>query len=62
MISVTGSKPHAILRDGINMRRRHILTPIHTHIPVAQIIGQNDDDIGLGSKQLSGKRNCYVEE
>jgi hypothetical protein len=54
MIRVTGSKPHAILRDGINMRRRYIPAAVHTHIRIPQIIGQNNDNVGLGSKQLNG--------
>ena len=47
MIGITIGKAHTVLGNGINVWCRHILASIHTHIPVFQIISQDDDDIGL---------------
>lgn len=40
-------KTHSICRDPINVRRGDFRIPLTTEFPIAEIIGKEDDDVGL---------------
>ncbi len=39
---------HTFLRQSVEIRRGERLLPVATQIAVAQIVGKNVDDVGLG--------------
>ena len=38
----------AFLRQSIDMRRLHLRRAITTHVPIPEIVGEDENDIGWG--------------
>lgn len=47
MRRVAVGESHAIIRDGINVRRRNVLASVNTDIGVTEVISKEDDDVGF---------------
>ena len=45
---VTGGEPCACLRHRVEVWRRSILSAVAAEFTVTQVVGENDDDVGLG--------------
>ena len=41
-------EPHALAREPVDVRRFDFRRAVATDIPVAEVVGEDDDDVGLG--------------
>jgi hypothetical protein len=44
------------VRERIDVRRGDVLATMHAHIPVAEVVGEDDEDLGLPGGRFGGGR------
>ncbi len=43
---IAAGAAHPVPRDGINVRGRDVLAPVHAKVSIAQVVGEQDEDVG----------------
>ena len=58
--NVSLGKANSLAGHGVNIRGPDLTVPLHTAFPVAEIIGQKDDEVGKGLFLGKGRRPFHV--
>jgi hypothetical protein len=53
---------HTILRDAVDVRRRDVLAAVHADVRIAEVIGEEDDDVGTLRSEYRGQQDEGSEE
>ena len=46
MRGVAIGEAHAVLRDAVDVRRRDALATVHPNVGVAEVVGEEEEDVG----------------
>ena len=53
---VARREPHAVRRDGVNLRRDDLPRSLAAEIGIPEIVGKDDDDVGLLHRRIGGSQ------